>query len=44
MAMEHIKPGTVSAFRTILYSSPNLLILFIDRHVLMVTIATYAQL
>ena len=44
MDMEHIKPSNVSTFRGILYSPPHLLMSFIDRHILMVTIATYTQL
>jgi len=42
--MEHIKPSTMSIFHAILYSPPHLLMLFIDRHILMLTIATYIQL
>jgi len=41
--MEQIKPSTMSAFRTILYSPPHLLVSLIDRHILMLTIATYIQ-
>ena len=44
MDMEHIKPSTVSTFCAILYSPTHLLLSFIDRHILMVTIATYTQL
>jgi len=44
MGMEHIKPCTMSTFCAILYSQPHLLISFIDRHILMLTIATYIQL
>jgi len=42
--MEHIKSSIMSNFHAILYSPPHLLILFIDRHILMLTIATYRQL
>jgi len=41
MKMEHIKPSTMSTFHVILYSPPHLLMSFIDRHILMLTIATY---
>jgi len=41
MDMEHIKPSTTSTFRVILYSAPQLFMSFIDRHILMLTIATY---
>ena len=44
MDMEHIKPSTMSAFHAILYSPPQLLMSFIDTHILMLTIATYIQL
>jgi len=44
MAMEQIMSSTVSTFRTILYWPPHLLMSFIDRHILMLTIATYIQL
>jgi len=44
MDMEQIKPSTMSTFGTILYSPPHLLMSFIDRHILMLTIATYIQL
>ena len=44
MHMEQIKSSTMSTFRTILYSRPHLLMSFIDRHILMLTIATYIQL
>jgi len=44
MDMEHIKPNSMSTFRAILYSPPHLLMSFIDRHILMLTIATYIQL
>jgi len=44
MDMEHIKPSTMSTFRVILYSAPHLLMLFIDRHILMLTLAIYIQL
>jgi len=39
--MEHIKPSTVSNFCALLYLPPHLLMSFIDRHILMLTIATY---
>jgi hypothetical protein len=41
MDIEHIKPATVSTFRVILYSTTHLFMLFIDRHILMLNIATY---
>ena len=41
--MEHIKPRTTSTFHVILYLPPHLLMTFIDRHILMLTIATYIQ-
>ena len=44
MEMEHIKPSTMSTFHDILYLPPHLLMSFIDRHILMLTIATYIQL
>jgi len=44
MDMDHIKPATMSTFRAILYSSTHLLMSFIDRHILMLTIATYIKL
>jgi len=44
MDMEHIKPSTMSTFHAILYSPPHLLILFTDRHILMLTIVTYIQM
>ena len=44
MDTEHIKPSTMSTFHVILYSPPHLLMSFIDRHILMLTIATYIEL
>jgi len=44
MDMDHTKPSTKSTFHNILYSPPHLLMLFIDRHILMQTTATYIQL
>jgi hypothetical protein len=44
MDMEHIKPSIMSAFHVILYSPPHLLMSFIDKHIWMLTIATYIQL
>ena len=44
MFMEHIKPRTMSTFHAILYSPPHLLMLFIDRHIWMLTIGTYIKL
>jgi len=44
MDMEYIKPSNVSTFRAILYSPPHLLMSFSDRHILMLTIATYIEL
>jgi len=44
MDMEHIKPSIMSTFRAILYSPPHLVMSFIDRHILMLTIAKYIQL
>ena len=41
MDMELIKPSIMSTFRAILYSSPHILMLFIDRHILLLTIATH---
>jgi len=41
MNMEYITPSTKSTFRATLYSPPHLLISFIDRHILMLTIASY---
>jgi len=38
--MEHIN----STFLAVLYSPPHLLMLFIDKHILMLTVATYIQL
>ena len=42
--MEHIKPSTVSNFCALLYLPPHLLMSFTDRHILMLTIATYIPL
>jgi len=42
MDMEHIKPSAMSTFHAILYSPPQLS--FIDRHILLRTIAAYIQL
>ena len=39
--MEPIKPSTMSTFRTILYPPPHLLMSFIDRYILLLTIETY---
>jgi len=44
MEMEHIKSSIMSNFRAILYSPPQLLMLVTDRHILMLTTATYIQL
>jgi len=44
MVMEHINPSTMSTFRAILYSPAHLFMSIIDRHILMLTIATYIQL
>jgi len=44
MGMEYIKPNTMSTFCAILYSTSHLLMSFIDRHILVLTIATYIQL
>ena len=43
MEMEYIKPSTMSTFHAILYLPPHLLMSFNDRHILMLTIATYIQ-
>jgi len=44
MVMEHTNPSTMSTYRAILYSPAHLLMSFIDRHILMLTIAAYIQL
>jgi len=44
MEMEHIKPSTMSTFHAMLHLPPHLLTSFIDRHILMLTTATYIQL
>jgi len=44
MDMEHTKPSTMSPFCVLLYSAQHLLMSFIDRHILMLTIATYIYL
>jgi len=41
MDMEHIKPSTMSTFRATLYSTPHLLMSFIDKHILMLTNAAH---
>jgi len=42
--MERIKPSIMSTFHAVLYSPPHLLMSFIDRHILMLTVATYIKL
>jgi len=42
--MEYIMPTTMSTFCAILYSPVHLFMSFIDRQILMLTIATYIQL
>jgi len=39
MDMQHIKPSTMSTFHATLYSPSRLFMSFIDRHILMLTIA-----
>ena len=43
MDMEYIKPSTMATFWAILYSPPHFHMSFTDRHILMLTVATYIQ-
>jgi len=44
MDMEHIKASTMSNFRAVLYSPTHLVMSFIDRHILILTVATHIKL